>query len=114
MMHILLGEKDTFWSIIMPLFLVSALLACIMLKFFPSKLIDQMKQIYFGLMQERAESALRADSSSNRGTRRKANAPQDSASKTEKLQAFIKEEVLVGIYNVCIIPFPAFVGFIML
>ncbi|XWS09426.1 hypothetical protein CRYUN_Cryun40dG0083700 [Craigia yunnanensis] len=49
--------------------------------------------------KERAESELRADSSSIRGSRRKAKAPQDSASKTEKLQAFIKEEVLVGIYN---------------
>ncbi|XVF29575.1 hypothetical protein REPUB_Repub15cG0132900 [Reevesia pubescens] len=49
--------------------------------------------------KERAESALRAHSSSIRGSRRQTKAPEDIASKTEKLQAFIKEEVLVGIYN---------------
>ncbi|XVF37577.1 hypothetical protein REPUB_Repub20aG0021300 [Reevesia pubescens] len=49
--------------------------------------------------KEREESALRAHSSSIRGSRRQAKAPEDGASKTEKLQAFIKEEVLVGIYN---------------
>ncbi|KAH1095988.1 hypothetical protein J1N35_012909 [Gossypium stocksii] len=49
--------------------------------------------------KEIAESALRAHSSSIRGSRRQATAPKDNASKLEKSQAFIKEEVLVGIYN---------------
>ncbi|TYG77852.1 hypothetical protein ES288_D02G009300v1 [Gossypium darwinii] len=49
--------------------------------------------------KEIAESALRAHSSSIRGSRRQATAPKDNASKPEKSQAFIKEEVLVGIYN---------------
>ncbi|XVF84300.1 hypothetical protein PTKIN_Ptkin17bG0025700 [Pterospermum kingtungense] len=49
--------------------------------------------------KERAESALRAHSSSIKSSRRQAKAPEDNASKSEKLQAFIKEEVLVGIYN---------------
>ncbi|XP_022761522.1 BAG-associated GRAM protein 1-like isoform X2 [Durio zibethinus] len=58
---------------------------------------------YHGMLEaekkERAESALRAHSSSIRGSRKQATAPKDNASKTEKLQAFVKEEVLVGIYN---------------
>ncbi|XVE80910.1 hypothetical protein DITRI_Ditri15bG0019100 [Diplodiscus trichospermus] len=49
--------------------------------------------------KESEESALRAQSSSVRGGRSPAKAPEDNASKTEKLQSFIKEEVLVGIYN---------------
>ncbi|KAK8364865.1 hypothetical protein V6Z12_A02G012000 [Gossypium hirsutum] len=49
--------------------------------------------------KEIAESALRAHSSSIRGSRRQATASKDNASKPEKSQAFIKEEVLVGIYN---------------
>ncbi|OAY37788.1 BAG-associated GRAM protein 1 isoform X3 [Manihot esculenta] len=46
--------------------------------------------------KERAESALRAHSSSVRGSMR---IPEDIVPKVEKHQAFIKEEVLVGIYN---------------
>ncbi|XP_038991859.1 BAG-associated GRAM protein 1-like isoform X1 [Hibiscus syriacus] len=49
--------------------------------------------------KERAESALRAHSTSIRGSRRKATAPKDNASKPEKSKAFIKEEVLAGIFN---------------
>ncbi|KAK6255504.1 hypothetical protein QUC31_017146 [Theobroma cacao] len=49
--------------------------------------------------KERAESALRAHSSSIRGSKGQARAPQDNASKTEKVQAFIKEEALSGIHN---------------
>ncbi|KAK8548276.1 hypothetical protein V6N12_061193 [Hibiscus sabdariffa] len=49
--------------------------------------------------KERAESALRAHSSSIRGSRKQAMAPKDNASKSEKSQAFIKDEVLVGIFN---------------
>ncbi|KAF2321930.1 hypothetical protein GH714_004629 [Hevea brasiliensis] len=45
---------------------------------------------------ERAESALRAHSSSVRGS---IKIPEDTVPKVENHQAFIKEEVLVGIYN---------------
>ncbi|KAJ0034162.1 hypothetical protein Pint_26139 [Pistacia integerrima] len=44
------------------------------------------------LIKERAESALRAHSSSIRGSRRQPKVPQDNVSKPEKTQAFIKEE----------------------
>ncbi|KAF6152466.1 hypothetical protein GIB67_035534 [Kingdonia uniflora] len=47
----------------------------------------------------KAESALRAHSSSIRASRRRTKVPDDNVPKTVKLQAFIKEEVLVGIYN---------------
>lgn len=47
-------------------------------------------------------SALRAQSSSVKGSKTQANIPEDSVPKTGKLPAFIKEEVLVGIYNVWI------------
>ncbi|KAJ4723717.1 Bag-associated gram protein 1 [Melia azedarach] len=49
--------------------------------------------------KENAQSALRAHSSSVRGSRKEAKKTQDTAPKTEKLQPFIKEEVLVGIHN---------------
>ncbi|KAB1213211.1 hypothetical protein CJ030_MR5G022388 [Morella rubra] len=49
--------------------------------------------------KEKAESALRAHSSSVRGSETEAKIPQDSVPKTGKLQAFIKEEVLVSIKN---------------
>ncbi|KAF8041537.1 hypothetical protein BT93_A0207 [Corymbia citriodora subsp. variegata] len=49
--------------------------------------------------KEMVESALRAHSSSVRGSRRSLKTPEDSVSKTGKLQPFIKEEVLVGIYK---------------
>ncbi|OMO96418.1 C2 calcium-dependent membrane targeting [Corchorus capsularis] len=49
--------------------------------------------------KERAESALRAHSSSIRGSKRRDKTPLENASKSEKLQAFIKEEVLTGIFN---------------
>lgn len=49
--------------------------------------------------KERAESALRAHSSSVRGSLTQAQIPEDSVPKTGKLPAFIKEEVLVHIYN---------------
>ncbi|GLT91575.1 hypothetical protein SLE2022_094560 [Rubroshorea leprosula] len=48
--------------------------------------------------KERAESELRAHSSSIK-TVKSPKTPIDSSSKTEKLQAFVKEEVLVGIHN---------------
>ncbi|XP_021654509.2 BAG-associated GRAM protein 1 isoform X2 [Hevea brasiliensis] len=47
--------------------------------------------------KERAESALRAHSSSVRGS---IKIPEDTVPKVENHQAFIKEEVLVGIYNI--------------
>ncbi|KAJ8774837.1 hypothetical protein K2173_017283 [Erythroxylum novogranatense] len=49
--------------------------------------------------KESEESALRAHSSSVRGGRKQPKAPEDIAPKSEKLQAFIKKEVLVDIYN---------------
>ncbi|KAF5733930.1 hypothetical protein HS088_TW16G00371 [Tripterygium wilfordii] len=49
--------------------------------------------------KESAESALRAHSSSIKGSRRQPKIPEDSVSETEKHQPFIKLEVLVGIYN---------------
>lgn len=49
--------------------------------------------------QESAQSALRAHSSSVKGSRRQIDIPEDKIAETEKLQAFIKEEVLVGIVN---------------
>ncbi|TXG72711.1 hypothetical protein EZV62_001290 [Acer yangbiense] len=51
------------------------------------------------MSEERAESALRARSSSVKVSERQAKIPEDNVSKMEKFQAFIKEEVLVGIYN---------------
>ncbi|CAA7016659.1 unnamed protein product [Microthlaspi erraticum] len=51
--------------------------------------------------KERAESALRAHSSSVRGGGGKVQvkAPEDTAAIPVKFQAFVKEEVLVGVYN---------------
>ncbi|KAK3204263.1 hypothetical protein Dsin_018309 [Dipteronia sinensis] len=49
--------------------------------------------------KERAESALRARSSSVKVSERQVKIPEDNVSKMEKFQAFIKEGVLVGIYN---------------
>ncbi|XP_022733670.1 BAG-associated GRAM protein 1-like isoform X3 [Durio zibethinus] len=65
--------------------------------------LQRAEKIYHAMLEaekkEREESALRAHSSSIRGSRRQAKALEDNASKSEKLQVFIKEEVLVGIYN---------------
>uniref|UniRef100_A0A5B7ALF4 C2 and GRAM domain-containing protein n=1 Tax=Davidia involucrata TaxID=16924 RepID=A0A5B7ALF4_DAVIN len=49
--------------------------------------------------KEKAQSALRAHSSSIRGGKRQVKVPEESVPKTGKFQPFIKEEVLVGIYN---------------
>ncbi|XP_008788227.1 BAG-associated GRAM protein 1-like isoform X1 [Phoenix dactylifera] len=49
--------------------------------------------------QEWAQSALRAHSSSVRGSRKQIKIPEDDIEKTGKFQDFIKEEVLVGIFN---------------
>ncbi|XP_038984150.1 BAG-associated GRAM protein 1-like isoform X2 [Phoenix dactylifera] len=49
--------------------------------------------------QEWAQSALRAHSSSVRGSRKQVEILEDNIVKTGKFQAFIKEEVLVGIFN---------------
>ncbi|KAL5848404.1 hypothetical protein ACOSQ4_006417 [Xanthoceras sorbifolium] len=62
--------------------------------------VQQAHDVPFGSsVEERAESALRARSSSVKGSQGQAKIPEDNVSKMEKLQAFIKEEVLVGIYN---------------
>ncbi|XP_057514512.1 BAG-associated GRAM protein 1-like isoform X2 [Actinidia eriantha] len=49
--------------------------------------------------KEKEQSALRAHSSSVRGSKRRAKIPEESVPKTLKFQPFIKEEVLVSIYN---------------
>ncbi|XP_028205484.1 BAG-associated GRAM protein 1-like isoform X1 [Glycine soja] len=49
--------------------------------------------------KENAESELRAHSSSVRGNKILDKAPEESMPKTGKLQPFVKEEALVGIYN---------------
>ncbi|KAG8481338.1 hypothetical protein CXB51_026280 [Gossypium anomalum] len=49
--------------------------------------------------KERAASALRAHSSSMKGIRMQATAPQEKAPSTEKLLRFVKEQVLVDIYK---------------
>ena len=55
-------------------------------------------------IQEKAESALRAHSSSTRRSKTQVEIPED-VPKTGKVQVFIKEEALVGICNVCIVLF---------
>ncbi|KAK3003230.1 hypothetical protein RJ639_020085 [Escallonia herrerae] len=49
--------------------------------------------------KEKQQSALRAHSSSIRGSRRHHNIPEESVPASGKFQPFIKEEVLVGIHN---------------
>lgn len=49
--------------------------------------------------KERAQSALRAHSSSIRGSRKQMKAPEENVADPGKFQAFIKDEVLVSIVN---------------
>ncbi|NP_001141459.1 BAG-associated GRAM protein 1 [Zea mays] len=49
--------------------------------------------------QERAQSALRAHSSSRKNSKKEINVPEDCAALTGKLQPFVKEEVLVPVFN---------------
>ncbi|PIN26027.1 putative protein, contains GRAM domain [Handroanthus impetiginosus] len=49
--------------------------------------------------KEREQSALRASSSSVRGSKRQSKISEENVAKTEKFQPFIKEEVLSEIYN---------------
>ncbi|XP_073313648.1 BAG-associated GRAM protein 1-like isoform X2 [Primulina huaijiensis] len=49
--------------------------------------------------EEKEQSALRAHSSSIRGSRRHSKVFEESMAKTKKFQPFIKEECLSGIYN---------------
>ncbi|KAL6655244.1 hypothetical protein ACP70R_006070 [Stipagrostis hirtigluma subsp. patula] len=49
--------------------------------------------------QERAQSALRAHSSSRKSSKKETNVPEDCAALTGKLQPFVKEEVLVPVFN---------------
>ncbi|RWR96764.1 C2 and GRAM domain-containing-like protein isoform X5 [Cinnamomum micranthum f. kanehirae] len=49
--------------------------------------------------KEKAQSELRSQSSSVRGSRRQIKTPDDDIPKPEKFQPFVKEEVLVGIVN---------------
>jgi hypothetical protein len=50
--------------------------------------------------QERAQSALRAHSSSRKNSKKEINIPEDCAALTGQLQPFVKEEVLVPVFNV--------------
>ncbi|KAK8460157.1 hypothetical protein SEVIR_2G284900v4 [Setaria viridis] len=50
--------------------------------------------------QERAQSALRAHSSSRKNSKKEINVPEDCAALTGQLQPFVKEEVLVPVFNV--------------
>ncbi|KAF8701115.1 hypothetical protein HU200_033770 [Digitaria exilis] len=49
--------------------------------------------------QERAQSALRAHSSSRKNSKKEVNVPEDCAALTGQLQPFVKEEVLVPVFN---------------
>lgn len=49
--------------------------------------------------KEKEQSALRAHSSSIKGTRKQVKIPEESVPKPQKFQPFIKEEVLVAVYN---------------
>ncbi|XAR71072.1 hypothetical protein NMG60_11028169 [Bertholletia excelsa] len=49
--------------------------------------------------KEKEQSALRAHSSSVRGSKRRGKIPEESVPKTVKFQPFVKEEVLVSIHN---------------
>lgn len=49
--------------------------------------------------QERAQSALRALSSSRKNSSKEINVPEDCADLTGQLQPFVKEEVLVSVFN---------------
>lgn len=49
--------------------------------------------------KEKEQSALRAHSSSVRGSKRQVKTPEESLPKAVKFQPFIREEVLVGIYH---------------
>jgi hypothetical protein len=54
----------------------------------------------FMLVQQRAQSALRAHSSSRKNSKKEINVPEDCATLTGQLQPFVKEEVLVPVFNV--------------
>ncbi|XP_062193836.1 BAG-associated GRAM protein 1-like isoform X2 [Phragmites australis] len=49
--------------------------------------------------QERAQSALRAHSSSRKSSKKETNVPEDCAALTGQLQPFVKEEVLVLVFD---------------
>lgn len=85
---------------------------------FPTKHILAFRHKFFGLsclrclssfvtwflcIQEKEQSALRAHSSSIRGSNRQSKISEPSVAKTEKSQPFIKEEVVSEIYNVLLV-----------
>lgn len=82
---------------------------------FTSKFLDKLETILCDsvifrtltdsvlVIQENAESELRAHSSSVKRSKIPDRVPQASLPKTGKHQPFTKEEALVGIYNVCVI-----------
>lgn len=60
---------------------------------------DLITFLAFGF-QERAQSALRAHSSSRKNSKKEINVPEVCAALTGQLQPFVKEEVLVPVFNV--------------
>ncbi|PAN13375.1 hypothetical protein PAHAL_2G332000 [Panicum hallii] len=61
--------------------------------------VKNFKMMIEAEKQERAQSALRAHSSSRKNSKKEINVPEDCAALTGQLQPFVKEEVLVPVFN---------------
>ncbi|KAG2644613.1 hypothetical protein PVAP13_2KG375525 [Panicum virgatum] len=61
--------------------------------------VKNFKMMIEAEKQERAQSALRAHSSSRKDSKKEINVPEDCAALTGQLQPFVKEEVLVPVFN---------------
>ncbi|XP_066397555.1 BAG-associated GRAM protein 1-like [Miscanthus floridulus] len=61
--------------------------------------VKNFKMMIEAEKQERAQSALRAHSSSRKTSKQEINVPEDCAALTGQLQPFVKEEVLVPVFN---------------
>ncbi|KAL6846767.1 hypothetical protein ACP4OV_024215 [Aristida adscensionis] len=61
--------------------------------------VNHFKMMIEAEKQERAQSALRAHSSSRKSSKEEINVPEDCAALTGKLQPFVKGEVLVPVFN---------------
>ncbi|RLN33390.1 C2 and GRAM domain-containing protein [Panicum miliaceum] len=61
--------------------------------------VKNFKMMIEAEKQERAQSALRAHSSSRKNSKKDINVPEDCAALTGQLQPFVKEEVLVPVFN---------------
>jgi hypothetical protein len=69
-------------------------------KFYLHKHSSDLTAFLTSGFQERAQSALRAHSSSRKNSKKEINVPEDCAALTGQLQPFVKEEVLVPVFNV--------------